>query len=112
MAQYEDRLQKASLVSAPLQPHRNVFLCQKSFHVADGVGAAHSFSVGVKGKPRSPLNSFFSRRSLELLARRMTPGATAFEPVFPAGHEPKMPLLTELENLFCPRSTKMSRLRR
>jgi hypothetical protein len=28
------------------------------------------------------------------------------------GHVPKMPLLTELENLFCFGSTKMSRLRR
>ena len=37
-----------------------------------------SFSVGVKGRPRSPLNSFFSRRSLELLLRRMTPGATSW----------------------------------
>lgn len=27
------------------------------------------------------------------------------------GHAPKMPLLTELENLFCPGSTKMSHLR-
>ena len=35
-----------------------------------------SFSVGVKGRPRSPLNSFFSRRSLELLLRRLMPGAT------------------------------------
>jgi hypothetical protein len=34
--------------------------------------------VGVKGKPRSPLNSFFNRRSLELLSRRMTPGATSW----------------------------------
>ena len=52
-----------------------------------------SFSVGVKGRPRSPLNSFFNRRSLELLLRRMMPGATAiahfatiaptFQPVFP-----------------------------
>jgi hypothetical protein len=25
-----------------------------------------SFSVGVKGRPRSPLKSFFNRRSLEL----------------------------------------------
>jgi len=32
--------------------------------------------VGVKGRPRSPLNSFFNRRSLELVLRRMTPGAT------------------------------------
>jgi hypothetical protein len=39
MAQYEDRLQKASLVSAPLQPHGNIFLRQKPFHVANGVGA-------------------------------------------------------------------------
>jgi hypothetical protein len=38
---------------------------------------AHSFSVGVKGKPRSPLKSFFNRPSLELLLRRMTPGATS-----------------------------------
>jgi hypothetical protein len=33
--------------------------------------------VGVKGSPRSPLKSFFNRRSLELLLRRMTPGATS-----------------------------------
>jgi len=38
--------------------------------------AAQSFPVGVKGKPRSPLNSFFNRRSLELLWRRMISGAT------------------------------------
>ena len=74
-------------------PHRNVFPRQKPFHVADGVGAevenaggedvvclpihlSQSFSVGVKGRPRSPLNSFFSRRSLELLLRRMISGAT------------------------------------
>ena len=46
----------------------------------DGVGLAlhfpQSFSVGVNGRPRSPLNSFFSRRSLELLLRRMISGAT------------------------------------
>ncbi len=62
--------------------YRNLFLRQKPFHIADGVGAemenarseegihlvaAQSFSVGVNGRPRSPLNSFFSRRSLELL---------------------------------------------
>src|ERR1022692_2953197 len=39
---------------------------------------AQSFSVGVKGRPRSPLNSFFNRRSLELLSRRMIPGATSW----------------------------------
>jgi hypothetical protein len=37
-----------------------------------------SFSVGVKGRPRSPLKSFFKRRSLELLLRRMTPGTTSW----------------------------------
>lgn len=37
---------------------------------------AHSFSVGVKGRPRSPLNNFFNRRSLELVLRRMISGAT------------------------------------
>jgi len=37
-----------------------------------------SFSVGVKGRPRSPLNSFFNRRSLELRLRRRTPGATSW----------------------------------
>ena len=34
--------------------------------------------MGVKGKPRSPLKSFFNRRSLELVLRRMTPGATSW----------------------------------
>ena len=38
----------------------------------------YNFSVGVKDKPRSPLKSFFSRRSLELLVRRLTPGATSW----------------------------------
>ena len=37
---------------------------------------AQSFPVGVKGSPRSPLNSFFNRRSLELRVRLLTPGAT------------------------------------
>jgi hypothetical protein len=37
-----------------------------------------SFSVGVNGRPRSPLKSFFSRRSLELRLRRMIPGATSW----------------------------------
>jgi hypothetical protein len=76
-----------------LQPKRNLLLRQKPFHIAngvfaevenargeDGVGFAfyfpQSFSVGVNGKPRSPLKSFFSRRSLELLLRRMMAGAT------------------------------------
>ena len=36
------------------------------------------FAVGVKGKPRAPLKSFFNRRSLELLLRRMMPGATSW----------------------------------
>ena len=69
-------------------------LRQKLFHIADGVFAEvknargedgvgfalylpQSFSVGVKGRPRSPLKSFFSRRSLELLLRRIIPGATS-----------------------------------
>jgi len=51
-------------------------LRQKLFHIADGAGAAQSFSVGVKGRPRLPLNSIFNRRSLELLVRRMISGAT------------------------------------
>jgi len=38
--------------------------------------AVQSFSVGVKGRPRSPLKSFFNRRSLELRWRRMISGAT------------------------------------
>jgi hypothetical protein len=74
-----------------LQQYRNPLPRQKPLHIADGVSAEvknargqhggdlrspQSFSVGVNGKPRSPLNSFFSRRSLELLWRRMTPGAT------------------------------------
>jgi len=33
--------------------------------------------VGVNGSPRSPLNSFINRRSLELLLRRTIPGATS-----------------------------------
>ena len=37
-----------------------------------------SSSVFLNGNPRSPLNSFFSRRSLELLLRRMMPGATSW----------------------------------
>jgi hypothetical protein len=77
-----------------LQSHRNVLLLQKLFHVADRAGAEmenargvgdgwnfrrlHSFSVGVKGRPRSPLNSFFNRRSLELVLRRLIPGATSW----------------------------------
>jgi len=32
----------------------------------------------MKGRPRSPLNSFFNRRWLELLLRRMTPAATCW----------------------------------
>ena len=58
------------------QAHRNHFLRQIFLHIADGVGAAQSFSVGVNGRPRSPLNSFFNRRSLELVLRRMISGAT------------------------------------
>ncbi len=40
-------------------------------------GNDQSLSVGVKGRPRSPLNSLRSRRSLELLSRRRLPGATS-----------------------------------
>lgn len=36
-----------------------------------------SLSVGVNGRPRSPLKSARSRLSLELDLRRMTPGATS-----------------------------------
>lgn len=36
----------------------------------------HKSAVGVKGSPRPPLKSFLSRRSFELLLRRMIPGAT------------------------------------
>ena len=63
----------------------------ETVYIADGVGAemenarrqdsAHfpqSSSVGVKGRPRSPLNSFFNRRSLELRLRRLMPGATSW----------------------------------
>ena len=62
---------------------------QKSINILDGVGAEmenargengidipQSFSVGVKGSPRPPLKSIFSRLSLELLLRRVMPGAT------------------------------------
>jgi len=41
-----------------------------------GAEPNQNFSVGVKDKPRSPLKSRLSRRSLELRLRRMTPGAT------------------------------------
>jgi len=74
------------------KPHRNILFIQKPFHVADSAGAEmenarggaggwnfhflQSFSVGVNGRPRSPLNSFFNRRSLELVLRRMISGAT------------------------------------
>ena len=40
--------------------------------------SVYNFSVRVKGKPRSPLKSFFNRRSLELLSRRIIPGATSW----------------------------------
>jgi hypothetical protein len=72
-----------------LKSHRYSLGHQKSFNILDGVGAEmedarsedvidipQSFSVGVKGSPRSPLKSFFSRLSLELLLRRVMPGAT------------------------------------
>jgi hypothetical protein len=42
------------------------------------IGFPQSFSVGVKGRPRSPLKSLFNRRLLELFLRRMTPGATSW----------------------------------
>jgi hypothetical protein len=42
----------------------------------NGFHFPQSFSVGVKGRPRSPLNNFFNRRSLELRLRRLIPGAT------------------------------------
>ena len=32
-----------------LQPHRNIFLCQKLFHVADGVGAEMENARGEDG---------------------------------------------------------------
>jgi len=50
---------------------------EKSF-TPPKLSLAQSFSVGVKGRPRWPWNIFFNRRSLELLRRRMTPGATSW----------------------------------
>lgn len=61
---------------------RNLFrwscrrFCSWRWRVFFNVASHQSFSVGVKGRPRSPLKSFFSRRSLELLLRRLMPGAT------------------------------------
>ena len=50
--------------------------CVRRFPRRRWVSLGYSFSVGVNGRPRSPLNCFFNRRSLELLLRRMISGAT------------------------------------
>jgi hypothetical protein len=65
-------------------------------------GCRHNPDVGRNGRLRFPLESFFSRRSLEFFWRRITTGATRFpaarrglRPASQSSHEIALPIGTE-----------------